>query len=126
MGLKGETLDAFRQLAIRKTQWSEYMERVLEIITINTSSNDVAKVINTESYPYKIKDMSLPQCNTGFVYMVISLRKKAYTYIGTTKSLRNRLKAYNSGYGPSSTEPAYLRPYALIAYICGFGGGRSD
>ena len=80
MGLKGETLDAFRQLAIRKTQWSEYMERVLEIITINTSSNDVAKVINTESYPYKIKDMSLPQCNTGFVYMLISLRKKDYTY----------------------------------------------
>ena len=126
VGPKQETLNAFRQLALSKTSWSDYMEKVLEIITINTNSSNESRVITAETYPFKIKNMILPQCNTGFVYMLMSLRMRGYIYIGTTKSIRRRLREHNSGFGSASTEPTYLRPYALIAYICGFGGGRSD
>ena len=38
--------------------------------------------------------------------------------------MRNRIQQHNSGSGASSTEPSYLRPFAVIAYICGFDGQR--
>ena len=41
-------------------------------------------------------------------------------YIGMTNSIRVRIKKHNTGIGSVSTEPFHLRPYALLAYICGF------
>ena len=128
VGPKKETLDAFRQLMLLKTCWSDHMERVLEVITVNQNDqdSDVSRILNTETYPHLIRDIVLPQCNTGYVYMLVSLRIKDFIYIGTTNCIRSRLKAHNCGHGSTSTEPTYLRPYALFAYICGFGGGRKD
>jgi len=57
--------------------------------------------------------------------MLIAVRTRDFTYIGTTANLRTRLQQHNSGNGSSSTEPSHLRPYALLAYICGFGGRRN-
>ena len=78
------------------------------------------------TFPYRICDVSLPQCNSGYVYMLLSTRQKNYTYIGTTNCIRSRLQQHNSGNGAVATAPAYLRPFALLAYICGFGGERRD
>ena len=58
--------------------------------------------------------------------MLISIRMRTFIYIGTTNCLKTRLRANNSGHGALATEPSFLRPYALLAYICGFGGGRND
>jgi predicted GIY-YIG superfamily endonuclease len=128
VGPKEDTLAAFRSLVCKQTQWSDHMEQVLEIITLNSSEVDgeERRVLTNASFPYLIRDIVLPQCNTGFVYMLLSIRMRNFTYIGTTNCLKTRLKAHNSGHGALSTEPTYLRPYALFAYICGFGGGRSD
>lgn len=126
VGPKDDTLAAFRQLVLRKTQWSLHMEKVLNLITVNADNGNESRVMNTESFPYLIRNIVLPQCNTGYVYMLISIKMRNYIYIGTTNCIRSRLLAHNSGYGSTSTEPAYLRPYALFAYICGFGGGRAD
>ena len=41
-----------------------------------------------------------------------------------TNCLRTRINQHNSGYGSSTTAPPELRPFALMAYICGFDGQR--
>ena len=112
-----------------KSQWTDYMEEVLKVITLNNEddgninqANSFPRQLSQQFYPFRICDQSLPQCNTGFVYMLTSIRRQTYSYIGETKCLRTRLREHNSGYGSSSTEPSYLRPFAVTAYICGFNG----
>ena len=56
--------------------------------------------------------------------MLTSIRRQSYSYIGETKYLRTRLREHNSGYGSLSIEPSYLRPFAVMAYICGFNGQK--
>ena len=78
------------------------------------------RVLDQSIFPYRLWDVYLTQDNTGFVYMLISVRSADFVYIGKTKNLIERLRAHNYGYGSSSTEPAHPRPYALFACICGF------
>ena len=70
--------------------------------------------------PFQICDVTLPQCNTGYVHMLISMKDFNFSYIGKTNSIRCRIQEHNSGTGSVSTEPLHLRPYALFAYVCGF------
>ena len=100
------------------------MEKILNVITFNIDTNidnmESRRVMTTSSIPYRICDISLPQCNTGYVYMLISMKDMSFTYIGKTMSICRRIQQHNSGVGSISTEPLHLRPYALFAYICGF------
>jgi hypothetical protein len=128
VGNKNDTLKALKNMLLQKTQWTDYMEQVLDIVTIN-NSNEVEQQNQTNSFtqnnfPFRICDITLPQCRTGFVYMLISLRMTNYLYIGQTICVRQRIQQHNSGYGATSTKPSYLCPFALLAYICGFGGGK--
>ena len=94
---------------------------MLKFVTINECDNTTTDQILTQvSFPYRIADVVLPQCNTCYVYMLLSLRHPNFTYIGTTLCLTNRLQAHNCGRGAAETNPMYLRPFALFAYICGF------
>ena len=68
--------------------------------------------------------MSLPQCNTGFVYMLVSTQVTTYSYIGETRSIVSRLDQHNSGFGSESTCPISLRPFAVFSYVCGFDGDK--
>jgi hypothetical protein len=38
--------------------------------------------------------------------------------------LRRRIQEHNSGYGSTSTDSPLLRPFAILAYICGFDNSR--
>lgn len=98
------------------------MEHVLEIATVDTT---IPTFTQETHYPFRICDMPIPECNTGFVYMLISLRNHKNTYIGETKCLNTRIKQHNSGYGSLSTAVDSLRPFAIFSYICGFDGRRS-
>ena len=129
VGPKQETLAAFRHMMTLKSQWSEYIEDVLELVTINSDNNIgnyVPRTLSPTSYPFRICDIPLPQCRTGYVYMLVSLRHQNFTYIGTTNCIRSRIQQHNCGNGAIETAPAYLRPFALFSYICGFGGHRRD
>ena len=117
-----------------KSQWTDYMEEVLKLITLHPVVNsDIQDVVDDsnrnlftlQSYPFRLCDVSLPQCNTGFVYMLFSIKRQTYSYIGETICIRQRLKQHNSGYGSTSTAPSYLRPFAVMAYICGFDGNKT-
>ena len=58
--------------------------------------------------------------------MLISLRQNNFVYIGETKCICNRIICHNNGTGARETVHAYLRPFALFAYITGFSTTRSD
>ena len=126
VGNKIDTLKALKAVLMKKTHWSDYIEKMLELVTINRSNSDVNTrgegVMNQNQFPFRICDITLPQCRTGFVYFMASIKQPSFTYIGTTVCLRERLLQHNSGYGSSSTTPEYLRPYAMMGYICGFDG----
>ena len=102
------------------------MEKILKLATVNEDVVEANenRIMNATTFPYRIYDIPLPQCNTGFVYMLSSIRRPTYSYIGEINCLRDRLKQHNSGYGSYSTEPSYLRPFAVMAFICGFSGEK--
>ena len=124
VGDKNDTIAALKALLTQKTQWTDYMEEVLSLTTINSDTsvgpNQIRRVFTPSSFPYRIRDSALPQCNTGYVYMLMSIKDMNFTYIGKTKCIRNRIQKHNSGVGAVDTEPLHLRPYAMFAYICGF------
>ena len=68
--------------------------------------------------------MQLPDNGHGIVYMLNSLRRRSYIYIGKTLTPQTCLNNHNSGYGATSTEPCYLRPFVVMAYIAGFDGNN--
>lgn len=121
------TINALASLIQQKSQWTDYMEKVLDIVTINSDARDEGEnfFIHTRTYPYRICDIPLPDCNTGYVYMLVSCKEQNFSYIGETISICRRLQQHNSGYGSSSTSPPYLRPFAVFALICGFDGNKS-
>ena len=105
----------------------DHCEEVLSLITINSNGNEAPqrkRMMNQDSFPFRTCDVSLPQCNTGFVYMLISIKDLSYTYIGMTDAIRRRVQEHNSGIGSKSTAPAHLRHYALYSFICGFSCNR--
>lgn len=124
VGDKAETLRAFESLLLKRTQWTDFMEHILDVITVNTVHSERRITASPDDYPFQVSNMELPQCKTGFVYMLSSLRLRSYTYIGTSDCIRTRIRQHNSGYGSSSTENHNLRPFAMMAYICGFSGNR--
>jgi predicted GIY-YIG superfamily endonuclease len=135
VGNKPDTIDALKSILTKKTQWCDYIEHVLELVTVNSSSNNILQrhqirnqrhLMNQEAFPFRICDIPLPQCRTGFVYFLISVKQKSYTYIGTTKCIRKRIQQHNNGYGAHGTAPLYLRPFAVMAYICGFDGEKTQ
>jgi hypothetical protein len=129
VGNKADTLDALKTVLLKKTQWSDYIERVLALVTVNQDENQVHQTepsIIMNSFPFRICDIALPQCRTGFVYFLISLKNRQYTYIGHCQGLRERLPQHNSGYGSESTAPEHLWPYGIMAYISGFEDGKKE
>ena len=122
IGDKNDTLKALKFLLTSKTQWTDYMEEVLSIISVGSNSQAAnrRRIMTQTTFPYRICDNSLPQCNTGYVYMLVSMKNFNFSYIGQTHSISKRIQAHNTGVGSVSTEPLHLRPYALFAYICGF------
>ena len=69
-------------------------------------------MMNQDYFLFRTCDISLPQCNTGFVYMLISIKDLSYTYIGMTDAIRRRVDEHNSGIGSKSTALAN-RDYVL-------------
>ena len=123
VGDKNDTLHALRLLLTMKTQWTDYMEDIISVITIGSEQAGQAprrRILTQASFPFCIHDVPLPQCNTGYVYMLVLIKDTSFSYIGKTKSICRRIWQHNSGLGAVATEPLHLRPYALVAYICGF------
>ena len=125
VGNQDETINALARLIRQKNQYTDYMESILDLVTVNRSSDEderrnVQSIHQPTNFPFRICDLPLPNCNTGFVYFLVSIKNPSFTYIGQTKCISRRLRQHNSGYGSNSTTPLSLRPYACLAYITGF------
>ena len=125
VGNKNNTINALSSLIKTTNQWMNYMEKVIEMVSINgLEDHTEMSVFNHQECPFLLQDMPLPQCNTGFVYMLVSTRDHTFCYIGETVNITVRLNQHNSGYGSITTCPSSLRPYALFAYVCGFDDNK--
>ena len=100
-----------------RTQWTDYTDRVVSLVSINGDINDINRSIcDYETYPFRITDIPLADCNTGFV-LLMSMKQRSFIYIGETQCIKTRLSNHNSGNGSALTTSLYLRPYAVVAFI---------
>ena len=81
VGNKQETLDALKTILLTRTQWTDYIEHVLNVITVNESTNTERRdirIMSHNDYPFRICDLSLPSTRTGFVYFLISVKDRSF------------------------------------------------
>jgi predicted GIY-YIG superfamily endonuclease len=118
-------------------QWTEYIESLLERLSMNklneegnTTMQDSSSFDYDSVFPFRTCDIELPSDNTGYVYMLVSLRDFDRTYVGQTQNISVRLTQHNSGNGARETRDPYYRPYCLAGYMCNMGhlskGHRED
>ena len=122
VGDKEITIKSLTILLKTSSQWTNYMEKILSMTCVNHYEYD--PILPMDPHPFRFCDRPLPNCNTGVVYMLISIKNHNYSYIGMTMNIKNRLNQHNSGNGSSYTTSLNLRPWALFAYIVGFDGDR--
>ena len=126
VGNQNDTIQALCTLIQISSQWTEYMEAVLSMIGINTiDCIPSMKYFDYSKYPFRMKDISLPICRTGYVYMLLSTKDHSKNYIGQTLALGERLNQHNSGYGAKYTTDVRYRPWFLFAFVCGFDSKKS-
>ena len=95
-------------------QWTNYMERVTNVISINTNDDDVRVFDVCRVYPFKVLHYGLPTDNSGYVYCLVSKRDHGEIYIGTTVNISERLPQHNSNSGGSlGTANPSLKPWAV-------------
>ena len=76
------------------------------------------------NFPFQIKDISLPQDQTGAVYLLISKKDTNFVYIDFTLCLWTHLISHNQGHDSQNYPPYHLCPFIFIAYICGCNCNR--
>ena len=130
VGDKAETLEALESVLRNRTQWTDHMENILKMVTINQNGGfiendeDTRGVVRFSTHPYRMNDIELPRDSSGYVYMLISIQTRDFFYIGKTKDLNEQLRSHQSGHGSQTSCPDHLHPYAFFAYICGFNGNN--
>ena len=104
-----------------KNQWTEHEEQLIARLLVNPPRlmQPARKIDYAATYPFRTCDIPLPSDDTGFVYMIVSVRDVTRTYVGETKNIDTRFKQHNSGYGAVGTADPMYRPYCMAGYICG-------
>ena len=90
VGDKESTLNDLVAILKCCTQWTDHMENILKVVTINIDDDNVEieenrGTVSHANFPYKPNDISsLPTNCSGYVYMLISLRSNDFCYVGKT------------------------------------------
>ena len=103
------------------------MEKVISLVTVqpnNSRTSTNHTIFSYETSPFEFTNLPLPECNTGYVYFLVSLRNRRLSYIGQTFNLKQRLEQHSSGSGTYFTNEIQKRPWAVLAYIAGFDCNR--
>ena len=128
VGSKVDTIRCLISLIQVKSQWMDYMEKIISLVSINNRTqidSPLIPIFDYSSIPFEFNQLPLPQCNTGYVYLIVTVRNKRAYYIGETMCLKTRLRQHNSGSGTFFTNKIGRRPWALFAYITGFDKKRN-
>ena len=69
---KSDTLDELKFVLMKKGQWCEYMDHIIELVKVDYTQSETKKgaqlrrqIMSQEEFPLRIQDISLPQCRTG-------------------------------------------------------------
>ena len=134
VGSKRSTSEALASLLLKRSQFSDYMDYLLDKLAPDAASAADSRDTTTvgtpfvvdivQHHPFRPIDVQLPQDNSGFVYILVSKKQHEITYIGETSNLAARLDTHNRGAGAATTTDPFLRPWAILAYVCGFEGCR--
>jgi predicted GIY-YIG superfamily endonuclease len=124
VGDQNAMLDVITTLIQVQTQYDEYIDHVLEVLSIGGHHPTVmnhSRVLNEQRHFLQANDIPLPESGAGCCYLLVSLKNHRITYIGQTRrALARRLSEHNSGSGALSTREHTLRPWALLAFVTGF------
>ena len=122
VGDKKKTSAALAALLNKHNQYSRFTEYFLGKLCQQTSGENPfpSLVIEQQLFPFRPKDVDIPNGDAGFVYMLLSLRDYETFYIGQTKNLAVRLNRHNDGLGSSGTKDVHLRPWGVFGFITGF------
>ena len=133
VGNKQTTIKSIISLLQTSSQWTDYMEHVIQLLESTTENDMVSTNVNERNipvfeyymFPLDYKCIPIPRCNTGFVYFLVSSKDSTKTYIGQTMDLTKRLSQHNSGFGTDFTQQIVLRPWIIYAFITGFEKNRT-
>ena len=118
-----DTIDALKHMLRIKSQYSEYMNHVMEVLSFVNSHPDIPQpriIQEHEHHPFRPCDVSLPTDDNGYVYILVSTRNYKTTYIGKTLNISVRIDQHNRGEGAIQTRPIQYRPWAVLTYVAGF------
>ena len=88
-GDKRSTIKALSSVMQATTQWTEHMQNVLMLASANGFSTERDLHVHRD-HPFAFSDMPLPQCNTGLVCMIISIKQNTVACISQTIKLGTR------------------------------------
>lgn len=131
---KRDVAETLLHILSRAPQFYNYMKNVIDRLGIHfvpsahqeRSKNLISsRVITLKSYPFRPMDFQLPDaniCTMGFTYILLSLETRKSVYIGSCNNIAARLAQHNGSLssGKNKTAPSYLKPWALLGFICGF------
>ena len=84
------------------------MEQILRVVTINSDEMDDSvtrnRVLDQVHYPFRVRDFYLTDDDSEFVYILLFLSNRDYTYIGKAKNIGNIIDAHNAGNGSNETR----------------------
>ena len=107
------------------TQWTTLTESILNSISVrvgDTHSGSSFKFLNIPTtFPYRVCNFTLPNSNSGYVYMLISTKCPEQTYVGTTINVAVRLNQHNSGFGLEGAACWDYLPWAVAAFMTNMG-----
>jgi predicted GIY-YIG superfamily endonuclease len=132
VGERQDILNMLVDIMTKEDPEVEYIDQLVDKLSLNMI--DVEKrlylpAIDWSLYrrytgTYSLNKDVLPGDNSGYVYLLISLKNKSIVYIGQTVNLPRRILQHNQGFGTIQTKNIRLWPWAVLAYIAGFNGRR--
>ena len=87
VGDKNETIDSIIKLVQTQSQWTDFMENILSLVTINDYNINEILSLNLTNFPFRVCNTSLPQDSSGYVYFLISTQTQDYIYIGECNNI---------------------------------------
>ena len=117
-----EVAEKLWKVICKVTQWTAMMESIINQLSISPHSKEKQwekPVLNiAQDYPWKMRSYTLPLSYVGYVYLLVSIKRRDKFYVGMTKrNIAERLREHNSGVGSKETKNADDMPWACIAFI---------
>ena len=132
VGDKDDTLCMLVDILLQENRETEYVDSLIDRLSVNRLDthefantgvgNPYVHAVAPRSNLRRLQQQRIPNDNTGFSYIIISIRTQANLYIGEAVNLTVRMRKHNGGTASKQTKDFAYRPWALLAYVAGFQG----